>query len=467
VAVALLSVSFALPLFPHLRQFADLKGINSSAETISEKWFTQQLDHFNWQDKRTWQQRYFVNDDSYTKGGPIFVQIGGEGAISEGYVTFFEYTNYAKTYGALVVAVEHRFYGKSQPLPNLSTSNLRYLSSQQALADADTFIAWLKDTYGSKKVITFGGSYPGNLAAWFRLKYPHMTLGSIASSAPVRAELDFYQYLDVVDKSLANITGEECDQRIQQASSIIQSMLKTTAGTRKLESLFNICQPLNGEKDIATFISNLMGNFMGTVQYDNEGGPVTIITICQIMENKTMDALAAYVTVSNLFLGLYGQKCLDCSYADAVAQLNDLTQYTTGVGVRQWTYQTCVEFGYFQTTDSDKQPFGDLVPLSYYTDLCKVAYGFDWLPEINETNNFYGGQHPTGSTRIVFVNGSLDPWHALGVIKSLSGTLTAIFIQGTAHCANMIPATSRDPPGLAAAQKQISKTIGLWLSETN
>jgi len=25
---------------------------------------------------------------------------------------------------------------------------------------------------------------------------------------------------------------------------------------------------------------------------------------------------------------------------------------------RQWMYQTCTEFGYYQTSDDDKQPFG-------------------------------------------------------------------------------------------------------------
>ena len=42
--------------------------------------------------------------------------------------------------------------------------------------------------------LTFGGSYPGNLATWLKLKYPSLTAGTVGSSAPVFAQYDFYQY---------------------------------------------------------------------------------------------------------------------------------------------------------------------------------------------------------------------------------------------------------------------------------
>lgn len=70
--------------------------------------------------------------------------------------------------------------------------------------------------------------------------------------------------------------------------------------------------------------------------------------------------------------------------------------------------------------------------LRYHVKQCAQFYNVsaETLAEaVAQTNEFYGG-YDIRSTRIVFPNGSIDPWHALGVTQDISPELPAIFIAG-------------------------------------
>jgi esterase/lipase superfamily enzyme len=73
------------------------------------------------------------------------------------------------------------------------------LNSEQALKDLAYFIKTIKkyklhNVGLGNPVITVGGSYPGALSAWFRVKYPHLTVGAISSSGVVLAVEDFKDF---------------------------------------------------------------------------------------------------------------------------------------------------------------------------------------------------------------------------------------------------------------------------------
>ena len=57
------------------------------------------------------------------------------------------------------------------------------------------------------------------------------------------------------------------------------------------------------------------------------------------------------------------------------------------------------------------------------------------------------------SQMFIFSTGSIDPWHALSVLTNLTTSEVAIFIHGTAHCADMTSPSSQDPKNLTAARK--------------
>ncbi|KAJ8955715.1 hypothetical protein NQ318_008587 [Aromia moschata] len=162
--------------------------------TFDTKYIEVPLDHFSYTKNLSFPLRYLINETYYKEGGPIFFYTGNEGDIN----MFAQNTGFmfdiAPQFEAVVVFVEHRYYGESLPFGNLSYTSPAYsgyLSSTQALADFVYVINELQKKYrlpeSDKKtpVVAFGGSYGGMLSAWLKMKYPNSVIGAIASSAPI------------------------------------------------------------------------------------------------------------------------------------------------------------------------------------------------------------------------------------------------------------------------------------------
>lgn len=76
---------------------------------------------------------------------------------------------------------------------NFTTENLRFLNVDQALADLAYFIQAMKQQprFVDSPVILYGGSYAANMVLWFKQRYPHLVLGTVASSGPIKGQVDF------------------------------------------------------------------------------------------------------------------------------------------------------------------------------------------------------------------------------------------------------------------------------------
>ncbi|XP_039627224.1 thymus-specific serine protease [Polypterus senegalus] len=434
-----------------------------------EMMLTQLLDHFNRQEKRTFKQRYYVNDAYWQKPhGPVFLYIGGEASLSPYSVQYGHHVEMAQQYKALLVALEHRYYGVSLNEDGLTDENIHFLSSQQALADLASFHLFITQQYNmsnSNKWICFGGSYPGSLSAWFRLKFPHLVYAAVSSSAPVRAQLDFTGYNQVVAASLSNpVVGgsKECLQAVRKAFQVVDKMLEA-GNLSVLEKDFFSCGNLSLPEDQSQLVSNLADIFMGAVQYDQEITGSNIADVCNIMTSGP--SYIQLIRILQRYLEREGIKCLDNSYQMELLVMRNTSLSPSGAGERQWYYQTCTEFGYYQTCEDSRCPFSPLMTLQSQVQLCQEVFGVP-LSSVDEsvhfTNEYYGADHPK-SSRILFVNGDIDPWHALSVLSNQSRSELAILINGTSHCANMNSARPTDTFPLKMARLEIANQVGRWL----
>lgn len=452
-------------------------------ELPQEQWFTQFLDHFSPADARTWQQRYFVNGEYYKVGGPIFLMIGGEGTASAKWMVEGQWIEYAKQFGALCFQVEHRFYGKSHPTPDLSVKNLMYLSSEQALADLAYFIQSANINYKiptDSKWIAFGGSYPGSLAAWLRVKYPHLVHGAVSASGPLLAQIDFREYYVVVEDALRQYS-KACVDAIAEANLQFHVLLRHPIGQQRIAKQFLLCDPIDPghtkRNDISNLYETIASNFAGIVQYNKDNrnnsamANMTIDSACDILTNEKLgipiDRLAY---LSTKILNASKERCLDYMYSKMIHKLHNVTWASEEAeGGRQWMYQTCTEFGFFQTSSARPILFSETFPVDFFVQQCTDVFGPRYNAylldaAVNRTNILYGALN-LKTSNVVFVHGSIDPWHVLGITSSKNAQMPAIYINGTAHCANMYPPSANDPPELKAARVKIGNLIKQWLNQ--
>eukprot|EP00081_Caenorhabditis_elegans_P018341 NP_498759.2 Putative serine protease K12H4.7 [Caenorhabditis elegans] len=415
-------------------------------DNVVSSTFTQTLDHFDSSVGKTFQQRYYHNNQWYKAGGPAFLMLGGEGPESSYWVSYpgLEITNLAAKQGAWVFDIEHRFYGETHPTSDMSVPNLKYLSSAQAIEDAAAFIKAMTAKFpqlANAKWVTFGGSYSGALAAWTRAKHPELVYAAVGSSGPVQAEVDFKEYLEVVQNSITR-NSTECAASVTQGFNLVASLLQTSDGRKQLKTAFHLCQDIQmDDKSLKYFWETVYSPYMEVVQYsgDAAGSFATQLTIshaiCRYHINTKSTPLQKLKQVNDYFnqvSGYFG--CNDIDYNGFISFMKDET-------------------------------FGEA---QYYIDECTAIYGAAYNSQevqtsVDYTNQYYGGRDNLNTDRILLPNGDIDPWHALGKLTSSNSNIVPVVINGTAHCADMYGASSLDSMYLTNARQRISDVLDGWL----
>ncbi|XP_059592424.1 probable serine protease EDA2 isoform X1 [Vitis vinifera] len=380
---------------------------SSNFLTTDELWFNQTVDHFSPLDHSKFPQRYYEFTDYFRlPDGPIFLKICGEAScdgIPNDYISVL-----AKKFGAAVVSLEHRYYGKSSPFRSLRTENLKYLSSKQALFDLAVFRQYYQESLNVKvnrsnvenPWFVFGVSYAGALSAWFRLKFPHLTCGSLASSAVVLAIYNFTEF----DRQIGESAGAECKAVLQEVNGLVEQRLAVDGNAVK--SLFGAASL----KIDADFLYLLADAAVTAFQY---GNPDMLCSPLVQAKKDGEDLENAYATyVKEYYLGTFG-----VSIETYNQQHLKRTNSAGDTSDRLWWFQVCTEVAFFQVAPSDDSMRSSEINTKYHLDLCKNVFGNGIYPDVDATNIYYGGTKIAGS-KIIFTNGSQDPWRHASKLTS-------------------------------------------------
>ncbi|KAH7529230.1 hypothetical protein FEM48_Zijuj05G0162600 [Ziziphus jujuba var. spinosa] len=96
----------------------------------------------------------------------------------------------------------------------------------------------------SSPLLPLGGSYCGMLSSWFPLKYPHITISALASSAPILYFDDITPQNGhhlIATKDFRD-TSESCYIAIRQSWSKIDKVVAQPNGLQNLTRIFSTCE---------------------------------------------------------------------------------------------------------------------------------------------------------------------------------------------------------------------------------
>eukprot|EP01084_Bolivina_argentea_P039888 73703_1 len=352
------------------------------------KWYNQTLDHFNaYNTEEKFLQRWYYND-TYWSGsdnlGPIIYQLGGEWT-NYGNETIYGFVeSIAPKINGLVITMEHRFYGASNPFKqanknyNHSSNYLGLLSLEQAMADYVELLYYLKNKYFNCSlcpVIVLGGSYSGKLSFYLRIKYPYLFDIAIAASAPIFLDSNgiipsnkFYEIVTNATRKISPI----CVDYIQSAFDVL-----ITSTSQQITNTIPLCAPLTSlDELLALIIPQFAGYAMDN--YPPKTSPLKAACM-RIINGSINDGLLIW----NRFLQPMqtNKGCINMTQfvpygANATIHCSDYTGCGDGYNGASWDFQACTQV---------IQPIGtnnitDMFPIwpfnmSWMDEHCMSRYG--------------------------------------------------------------------------------------------
>ncbi|KAG6832185.1 hypothetical protein H0H92_004917 [Tricholoma furcatifolium] len=441
-------------------------------------WFDQLIDHTN-PSLGTFKQRYWHTYEFYEPG-------------YSGYLTNQTINGLiAQQQNGSTIVLEHRFYGLSNPYPDLTVKSFRVHTIQQAIEDLAYFANnVVLPMPGGNQVtpdkapwILIGGSYSGALTSWTMVDKPGLFWAGYASSAVVQAILDFWEYFEPIRLNMPANCSADVQAVIDYVDKTFTS--KNTAAIQQFKQSFGLAN-LTHLDDVAGALRNNLWDWQALQPTTGPGGQ--FFKFCDALEVKNgISASAggwgldhALTAWGSYFKNSYYQTL--CGTVDAQTCLgtyDSTATYYTNTSIdnsnRSWFWIVCNEVGFLQEAAPRGYPtlVSRLIQPPYDLRQCQLMFPDAFhstppSPAIQTTNEDYEGWN-VNLDRIFFANGQRDPWKDATVsatrhtVKSTSQQ--PIYIGDGYHCSDLKAAAGKVDATVNAVQVAALGYFKTWLAE--
>ncbi|KAI0297228.1 serine carboxypeptidase S28-domain-containing protein [Multifurca ochricompacta] len=396
-------------------------------------------------------------------GGPIILMTPGESNADgfTGYLTNRTVNGQiAQQEKGAAIVLEHRFFGHSNPYPDLSVASFKYHTIQQAIDDLE-YLA-------NNVVLPFPVAtrfHPRMLLGthWRQLfRKPDVFWAGYASSAVVESIVDFWQYFEPERLTMPKNCSNDIQAVIAHWDQVIAS--GNTTAFDELKTSFGMGGVVH--RTIAQPALELAGTESYLRRYAGKSAPASGWGV--------EHALSAWANYSSSTLpGLCSGQNID----DCLGTYNTSQSFWTDTSIdnanRSWLWIVCNQMGFLQESAPSGYPtlVSRLIQPIYDERQCQqmfpAAFSSPPVPDVEKTNNAYGGFY-LKADRLFTATGLRDPWRFAIVSADgidVQSTPEQPIVESDAfHCSDLITKNGLADPTVLNVQTQALKYIGDWLS---
>ncbi|XP_055851394.1 lysosomal Pro-X carboxypeptidase-like isoform X2 [Episyrphus balteatus] len=375
---------------------------------------------------------------------------------------------------ALIVFAEHRYYGKSLPFGNdsmIGRDHFGYLSTEQALADFAELVVHLNQEASTpRSVISIGGSHGANLAAFFRMKYPHLVAGALASSSTLKKFSNITscdKYSQIITSTFKNAYNEHCTENIKKSWTVLKDVAFAEYGVQFFNEVFNFCEPWKAADPVNNFIYELNSIYwhMAMTNYPYEADVYTFLPanpirkFCSNLDENYdgQELVKALRRALDVYANPKGEKkCFEFPKRRLMQESDQ----------KAWSFQRCTELitGMCEGTNNNMFP-PDNNNLQEEIKGCKSTYDLPVERYVNRIRDHFGVEKLKTATNIIFSNGLLDPWSAAGVLRTPNDESIVINIPEGAHHIDLRYSNPLDPPSVTQAREVEELYLKKWIRQ--
>lgn len=346
-----------------------------------------------------------------------------------------------------------------------NAESLSYLTTEQALADFAVLLTDLKRNLSAEDspVVLFGGSYGGMLAAWMRLKYPHIAIGALASSAPILQFEDIVPpetFYDIVSSDFRR-ESLSCFKAIKESWDALEDQGQGRDSLLQLSRKFRLCRDLNSTTELSNWLDSAY-SYLAMVDYPYPSDFMMPLPANPIKE--VCRKIDSYPGGTDLLDRIFAGISIYYNYTGTV---NCFDLEDDPHGLSGWNWQACTEMVMPMSRSQENSMF-PAYNFSYaaYQDECIQNYGVRPRPRW-VTTEFGGHDIKTAlkkfGSNIIFSNGLLDPWSGGSVLQNISESIIALVTELGAHHIDLRASTNEDPDWLIEQRKSEISLIGGWI----